>query len=67
VNGFVAGLLLQSAALRGFLPAYFIESVTVEKVLVPTHRAVRERTGTDGVPDARLPYDAQLWVLVRRR
>jgi hypothetical protein len=67
VNAFVASLLLQSAVLRGFLPAYSIESVSVEKVLVPTPRAVRERTATDGVPDGRLPYDAQLWVRVRRR
>ena len=67
VNGFVAGLLQQSAVLKGLLPAYSIESVSVEKVLVPTRRAVRERTATDGIPDGRLPYDAQLWVRVKQR
>ena len=67
VNGFVAGLLQGSAVLKGLLPAYSIESVSVEKVLVPTSRAVRERTAAAGIPDARLPYDAQLWVRVRQR
>ena len=67
VNGFVADLLQGSAALKGLLPAYSIESVSVEKVLVPTRRAVRERTAAAGIPDARLPYDAQLWVRLRQR
>jgi len=61
-NGFVAGLLLRSHALRELLTEYEIVGVSVEKVLVPTHRAIRERRAGDGVPDGRLPYDAQLWV-----
>ena len=67
VNAFVAGLLLESAALREFFPAHTVESVSVEKVLVPTPGEVRKRTATDGIPDGRLPYDAQLWVRVKRR
>jgi len=64
-NGFVAGLLLRSHALRELLPEYEIVGVSVEKVLVPTHRAIRERRAGDGLPDGRLPYDAQLWVRLR--
>lgn len=67
LNGFVEALLLESASLRELLPGFLIESVSVEKVLVPTRRAVRERTGSDGIPDGRLPFDAQLWVRVRKR
>jgi hypothetical protein len=64
-NGFVAGLLRRSLVLRDLLPGYEIVGVSVEKVLVPTRRAIRERRPGDGVPDARLPYDAQLWVRLR--
>ena len=64
-NGFVAGLLLRSLVLRDLLPGYEIVGVNVEKVLVPTLRAIRERRAGDGVPDGRLPYDAQLWVRLR--
>lgn len=64
-NGFVADLLLHSRVLRDLLPGYEIVGVNVEKVLVPTPRAIREPRAGDGVPDARLPYDAQLWVRLR--
>jgi hypothetical protein len=61
-NGFVAGLLRASPLLRDLFASHTIAGVSVEKMLVPTRRAVRERRPGDGVPDARLPYDAQLWV-----
>lgn len=64
-NGFVAGLLLQSRLLLDLLPGYEVVGVSVEKVLVPTRRAIRERRAGAGVPDGRLPYDAQLWVRLR--
>jgi len=64
-NGFVAGLLLHNLVLRDLVPGYEIVGVSVEKVLVPTRRAIREHHAGDGVPDGRLPYDAQLWVRLR--
>ncbi len=66
-NGFVAGLLLRSPVLRDLLPGNEVVGVSVEKVLVPTRRAIRERRAGDGVPDGRLPYDAQLWVRLQAR
>ena len=67
VNGFVAALLEDGAVLRGILPGFVVTGVSVEKVLVPSRQMLRERTPGDGVPDARLPYDAQLWVRLRKR
>lgn len=66
-NHFVAGLLAGSAALRDLLPGYAIAGVSVEKVLVPTRAAIRERREGDFVPDARLPYDALLWVRLEKK
>jgi hypothetical protein len=67
LNRFVAGLLLNSAALRDLLPDYTITSVSVEKVLVPTRDAMRARKAGDPVPAGRLPYDAMLWVRLKRK
>ncbi len=66
-NRFVAGLLLNSAVLGDLLPDYTITSVSIEKVLVPTRAAIRARKTGDPVPDERLPYDAMLWVRLKRK
>jgi hypothetical protein len=66
-NGFVSDLLLRSLVLRDLVPGYEILGVSVEKVLVPTRQAIRGRRAGDGVPDRRVPYDAQLWVRLRTR
>jgi hypothetical protein len=67
VNRFVAELLLNSVPLRDLFPGYDITRISVEKVLVPTRAAIRERKEGGEIPDARLPYDALLWVRLERR
>lgn len=66
-NGFVAGILAHTAALRDLVPGYTIAHVSVEKVLVPTRAGIRARTAIEPVPGERLPYDAMLWVRLERR
>jgi hypothetical protein len=66
-NGFVAQVLAGQTTLPGLFPRFTLAGVSVEKVLVPTGRMIRERRAGDGVPDARVPFDAMLWVRLRPR
>lgn len=66
-NGFVAGILAQTPALRDLFPAYAIASVSVEKVLVPSSAEIRARKERDPAPGERIPYDAMIWVRLKSR
>lgn len=66
-NGYVARVLAENTSLPALFPRYTLAGVSVEKVLVPTGKMLRERVAGREVPDARVPFDAMLWVRLRPR
>lgn len=65
-NQWVARMLLAMPEFTALFDSWQIAGVSVEKVLIKPAAHLPLATGAPLRPDARLPYDAILWVTLRR-
>jgi hypothetical protein len=65
-NAYVAAALRGMPEFTALFGRWQIAGISIEKVLVKPAAELRLATGAPIAPDAKLPYDAILWVTLRR-
>jgi hypothetical protein len=65
-NAYVAAALRGMPEFTGMFGTWLVAGISVEKVLVKRAADVSLAQGAPVSPDARLPYDALVWVTLRR-